>query len=338
MDVVRRLVSCRLAASLLLPALSWGRPHSAPHSPRVFKVGILWNSTPQTQLDQGTVQGGGPRIIEEALRKLGWSPGRNVQLISRTAESRYERMPQLVEELLGHQVDVLVVFGPEAANAARARTSEVPIVWAGSYTLGATARPHDNVTGFTFSGGPSALKRLEILKALAPKASRIAMFAQVMEGQERPTLTPVFLERAHRLGLDPFVVYLGSRESFASAFERAVAAGADCAYMSVFPELTWSEAVQGEIIQLSRKYRLPTIYEMPSLARSGALIGYGSDAFEGHRRAAFFIDRILRGAKPFELPVEQVTKVELNVNRRAAKELGLEIPALIAIRADNVFD
>jgi putative ABC transport system substrate-binding protein len=271
------------------------------------------------------------------MRALGWEPGKNVELLYKSAESRYERMPDIVEQFVRMPVDVLVVFGPQAADAARQKTKTIPIVWAGSYELGPQARPEGNITGSSYITGPQGLKRLEILKALVPKATNVAIFTVSAKPSAEPFPASV-VAAAKGIGLDIFRVTFASPAELERAYAEAKRRGANAVYLPVFPELTWSESVRAKVIQQAAQYRLPAAYEVPSLAASGGLLAYGADDTAGARRVPYFVDRILRGAKPSDLPIETISRIELNINRRTARELGLEIPPALLLQADNVFD
>jgi putative ABC transport system substrate-binding protein len=317
------------AALAAMPAL-------AQQPQRVFRVGMVWNSLPQADLDRRATVHPGPRLIEQGLQKLGWVPGKDVILLSRSAESRYERFPALVDQLIRVPVDVLVVFGPEAGKVARGRTKTIPIVFAGLANLRTDSEPTGNVTGVTTSNPVG--KRLELLKAIAPKASRVAMFASVSAGQAKPSLSTPLIEGARRIGFELFAVYFEGPHGLEAAFEDAVRGRADALYMSTFPELTWAAEVQDTVLRLAQQHRMPAVYEAPGMAAKGGLIAFGHGDFDDYRRAAYFIDRILRGAQPATLPLEEPMKFEVNINRRTAGQLGLRIPPSLLVQADNIYD
>jgi len=327
-----------LAAFFLLPLAS-----AAEVSGRVRRVGLVWNSPPQEEIDKGTATA--LRKIAGGLRGRGWIEGRNLQLISRTAEGRYDRLPGLVEELLKLNVDVLVVHSDKAARAALGQTRTVPVVYPISYGLGSTAsdlakslgQHGGNLTGMSYSVGGQVGKRLSLLKELAPRASRIAMLAQVLPGQKQPELPAAFVERMRAAGMELFAIYYTGPQHIEDAFAQAEKGGANAAYISGTPHLTWGDH-PAQVHALAARYKLPAVYEDPDLARSGGLLGYGPEDDEGSRRAVDYIDRLLRGAKPADLPIEQPTRFYLNINRKAAKNLGLEIPPSLRIQADNIFE
>jgi putative ABC transport system substrate-binding protein len=324
--------------TLVLLALA-AIPAGAQPESRIRKIGLLWNSLPQGDLDRGVAAHPGPRLIEDALRKLGWERGKNIEILSKSAESRYERMPGLVDEFVRLPVDVLVVFGPEGARAAQESTRTIPIVWAGSYVITPQARPHDNVTGISYVLGTPGLKRLELLKELVPRTTRVAILTLMRSAEGADSaVDPRDVDDAKKLGLHIFRVFVASPAGFDRAFAQAMNEGANAVYVPVFPEITWSRSVQSHVLSLAARYKVPAIYETPELARHGALLAYGVDDTVGNQRAAYFIDRLLRGAKPSDLPVERADKFRLAINRRTARELGIEIPPSLLILADNVFD
>src|SRR5688572_1060929 len=151
-----------IASVVVLAGFAWAQPSKA-------RVGMVWNSLPQADLDQNSTAHPGPRLVEEGLRKLGWVRGQNLELLSRSAETHYERFPEIVDAFVRLPVDVLVVFGPEAARAARERTKTIPVVFAGSANVRPGQGNHQNLTGKTYAN-PVA-KRLELLKTIAPTAS-----------------------------------------------------------------------------------------------------------------------------------------------------------------------
>ncbi|HYC35660.1 MAG TPA: ABC transporter substrate-binding protein [Usitatibacter sp.] len=332
---VRALTLGGLALSLLMAHAP------ADAADRIRAVGLVWNSLPQNDLDAGNAAHPGPKAIEEALARLGWAVGKDLRLVSKSAEGRYERMPEIIDAMVRLPVEVLVVFGPEAARAAQERTTTVPIVWAGSHLLGATSSPTGNLTGTTYVQGPpgtGAAKRLELLKTIAPRASRVAVFLHQEPGKPLPLPSETVMRASAHLGLKFRLFGFMHQEGLDLAFEQARRWGADSAYMSVFPALTWSRPLQLKVIGLSKRHRWPTIYEMPALAQAGGLIAHGHDDVVGQSRAAYFIDRLLRGARPAELPVEQVSTVQMTINRSTARDLGLQVPQTLLVSADRLFD
>jgi putative tryptophan/tyrosine transport system substrate-binding protein len=323
-----------LAAGFVACGFPAHRPSHAQRL-RVRRVGLVFSSPPQTDLDGR----GAGRLnldrIEAELRQLGWVPGESIQLVARSAESRYERFPAIVDELLHSRVEVLVVFGPEAAKIARERAGSVPVVWPVAFNR-PPGPPSGNVTGMVVAN--PVLKRLEILKAIAPRSSRVAMFARVAPGEKPPELTAPLVAAARTLGLEPFAIYFEAAEELDGQFAKLRAARADAVYMSTFPVLTWNADVRRAVVDLAARHRLPMVCEDPDLVAEGALIGFGHDDAEIFRRTAQFIDRILKGTRPADLPLEQPMAYRLNINRRTAGSLGLTIWPALLLQADTVFD
>lgn len=315
-------------------------PAAAQQAQRTFKVGLVWNSLPQADLDRGVTAHPGPKLIEDGLRDLGWAQGRNVELLSKSAESRPERFPAIIDAFVRMPVDVLVFFGNDGAEIAMSRTKTIPIVVVGGFFEGMVAslrRPGGNVTGIAAAVGVPYSKRLELLKAIAPQASTVAFVGPDLPDGKKPTLSPQLIEACRQVGVQPVVVSFQADGQLEQAFAEARRRGANALMFATWPTLSWGD-IPLKVTRLAAQHKLPAMYPLPSLAKSGGLIAYGSDDYESYRRAPYFIDRVLRGEKPAELPIEQPAKFYLNINRRAARELGLEIPPSLLIQADNVFD
>jgi ABC-type uncharacterized transport system substrate-binding protein len=315
-------------------------PAAAQQSQRTFKVGLVWNSLPQADLDRGVTVHPGPKLIEDGLRDLGWAKGRNVELLSKSAESRPERYPAIIDAFVRMPVDVLVFFGSDAAEFALSRTKTIPIVIVDGNFEGKVAslrRPGGNVTGNAASVGAPYTKRLELLKAIAPQTSTVAFVGQDQPDGKKPTLSPQLMEACRQVGVQPVVVSFQADSQLEQVFAEARQRGANALMFGTWATLNWGDTPL-KVTRLAAQHKLPAMYALPGLAKLGGLIAYGSEEYEGYRRASYFIDRILRGEKPAELPIEQPAKFYLNINRRAARELGLEIPPSLLIQADNVFD
>ncbi len=271
-----------------------------------------------------------------ALRELGYVEGQNLIADRRYAEGKIERLPGLARELVQRRPDAIVAVASAAIRATKDATTTIPIVMWGTFDpvaegfVASLARPEGNVTGVLIAAeGTLAAKRLELLKDAIPQATRIAALVHesVIPSQVRET------ERAAAsLG-----VTLVSVVVHGSDYERAFAAMGDERPDALFVAgSTFFVRDRKRIIGLAAKHRLPAIYEWPEQAEEGGLMAYGSSLPEGYRRLAAYVDRLFKGAKPSDLPVEQPTRYDLVINLKTAKALGLTIPQPVLARADKV--
>lgn len=273
------------------------------------------------------------------FQKLGYVEGKNVTFIYRFADTDYDRLPALAEELVRLKVDVIITPGSNDTRAAKNATRTIPIVFLGAgsdpVALGlveSLARPGGNLTGVSNVASALAGKRLELLKETIPKLSRVAVLwnsqnagsAEVWKESQLPA-------KEMRLQLHSMVV--NSADKFESAFKDAVKAGSGALAVTAGAFLTTNSK---KIISLAAKYRLPNISAGAEFVASGGLMSYGPDQIEPNQRAAVMVDKILKGAKPADLPVEQPTKFELMINLKTAKALGLTIPPAVLMRAERV--
>jgi putative ABC transport system substrate-binding protein len=281
-----------------------------------------------------------PAPLREGLQALGYMEGKNITFISRWAEAKSDRMARLAKEIVQSNVDLIVTLGGPPSEAAKAATSTVPIVMTavgdavGIGLVASLARPGGNVTGITDVAATLSAKRLELLKETLPTASRIAILWNA--GDRGMTVRYREIERAANL-LHVTVQALGVREpeDFDGAFAAMVRARPD-ALLLVADALT--NLNRRRVLEFAAAHRIPAIYELDFLVRDGGLMSYGQKLDDAFRRAAFYVDRILKGAKPGDLPVEQPTRYYLFINLKTAKALGLAIPQTILLRADQVIE
>lgn len=281
-----------------------------------------------------------PAPLREGLQALGYIEGKNITFISRWAEAKSDRMPRLAKEIVQSNVDLIVTLGGPPSEAAKAATSTVPIVMtaAGDAVeiglVASLARPGGNVTGITDVASTLSAKRLELLKETLPAASRIAILWNA--GDRGMTVRYREIERAANL-LHVTVQALGVREpeDFDGAFAAMVRARPD-ALLLVADALT--NLNRRRVLEFAAAHRIPAIYELDFLVRDGGLMSYGQKLDDAFRRATFYVDRILKGAKPGDLPVEQPTRYYLFINLKTAKALGLTIPQTILLQADQVIE
>jgi putative tryptophan/tyrosine transport system substrate-binding protein len=259
-------------------------------------------------LDAAKAQPYGHAFLD-GLRALGWIEGRNIAIEQRFAEGQDERLPAIVDEILGMRPDVIVIDGGRVVQAFRARGAAIPIVTSvvsdpvGAGFIASFARPGGNITGLAFQDAELITKRTELLKELVPGLMRVALL------------------------IDP-----GTRPG---ASDRIVAAAEQAVLQVSSPFFSANRAV---LVAQAMRVHLPLSCEQSPFVAVGCLISYGPDFGEMHRRAAFYVDRILKGERPAELPVEQPTKFDLAVNLKTAKALGLEVPPTLLARADEVIE
>jgi ABC-type uncharacterized transport system substrate-binding protein len=279
----------------------------------------------------------------QGLRDLGYVEGRNVVIEYRSAEGKLERLPALAAELVSLKVDVIVPSVTAAALAAKQATRAIPIVFPAVSDPVATglvtsfARPGENVTGLSFFTPELVGKSMELLKEAVPRVSRIAVLWQpgaYAEHQGQALLKAADVA-AQTLGVRLQVVAARGPDDFERAFSEMTGARADA--LTVLVSATFVQA-RRRLADLAAKNRLPAMYPLREAVEAGGLMSYGPNVLDQYRRAASYVDKILKGAKPADLPVEQPTKFELVINLKAAKALGLMIPASVLARADQVID
>ena len=278
--------------------------------------------------------------FSQELCQLGYIEGKNVIIEWRWAENQPEPIPRLAAELAGLGVDVIVTGGTAPARALKNATRTIPIVMLLSYSdpvelgfVASFARPGGNITGVALAAEPTmAGKRLELIKEVVPRATRIAVLGT---GETQSRTQVQWAEKvAPSLGVKLVVVEVRNGD-YDRAFATIVAERAEA--VSVVASVILSTDV-GRIIQLAAKYRLPAIHEWREHAEAGGLMAYGGSVAGFTRRAAAYVDRILKGANPAELPVERATRFEFVVNLKTAKALGLTIPQAVLGRADQVIE
>jgi putative tryptophan/tyrosine transport system substrate-binding protein len=284
----------------------------------------------------------GPRSlfpgVQKELRALGYLEGKNIAIEFRSTEGKLDRLPALADELVRLKVDVLVAATTPAAVAAKNATRTIPIVFFGSgdpVVLGlvdSLARPGGNITGFTTIAAVLVGKRLELLKETVPKLSRVALLWEPKsQGSEQSWKESQLAAR--ELGLQLHSMEVSSADKYESAFKEAIQARS--AALAVISSTL--AASNGKLIaDLAAKNRLPAIYPNRPYVETGGLMSYGPDRAEPYRRLAVFVDKILKGTKPADLPIEQPTKFELVINLKTAKALGLTIPPVVMMRAEKV--
>ena len=281
-----------------------------------------------------------PRVeaFRQGLRDLGYVEGKNIAIEYRYADARFDKLPALADEMVRLKVDVLLTNSTPAAQAAKNATRTIPIVFLGvadpvaAGLVDSLARPGGNVTGFTNIAPVLAGKRLELLKETVPKLSRVA----VLWNSQNPGSTSQWKESqlpARELGLQLHSMEVSSADKYEIAFKEVTKARSAALAVTADP---LANANQKQIADLTTKNRLPAIYPWGFFVDNGGLMSYGPNFAAEGRDGARLVDKILKGAKPADLPVEQPTKFELLINLKAAKQIGLTIPPSVLYRADRV--
>ena len=278
-------------------------------------------------------------VFVKRLRELGWIEGRNVAIEYRWADGATERFAELATELVRLKVDVIATWGTATAVAAKQATSVIPIVFTvvgdpvGSGLVGSLARPGGNVTGLSTQHADAAGKRLELLREVVSNLRRLAILANI--GNPGPVLEMREVREAARtLGLEVAAVPVRRGEDIASAI-AAIKGEAQALYV-VGDALVNTN--RDRINSMALEARLPTMHGFREIVAAGGLISFAPNYLDLFRRAAEYVDKILRGAKPGDLPVEQPTRFELVINLKTAKALGLEVPPVLLARADEVIE
>ena len=275
------------------------------------------------------------------MRDLDYVDGRNVIIEYRSTDPhRLDRLPALAADLVSRKVDIILALATGPAQAAKGATKTIPIVFAlandpvHAGLVASLARPGSNLTGLTNTGPDLSAKRLQLLKEVQPEISHIAL----LWNASNPTVARQVSETevaARALKVQLHVVAVRGSNDFESAFSTITKARVGG--LVVIADVLTAEHRE-RIVALATRNRLPVISEFRNFADSGALLTYGSSGPDAGRRAAYFVDKILKGANPADLPVEQPTKFELVINLRAAKALGLTIPPSLQLRADQVIE
>ena len=325
--VIRTTLLALVALSLAViaaPVAAQGQPPA-----KVLRIGYLTARSGGSHLDDA---------FRQALRELGYTEGENIAILHRSSEGISERLPDYAAELVRLKVDVIVAATTPAIHAAQQATRTIPIVMAVSSDPVATgfvaslAQPGGNITGLSFQTPELSAKQLELLKEAVPKVSRVA----VLWNAPGPIGTLMLKETgraAQSLGVQLQSLEVRSSDDLGKAFQAATRRRSGALLVLAGPMLF---SHRKRIVELAAESRLPAMYGVTEYAQDGGLMAYSPNLLHLYRRAATFVDKILKGAKPADLPVEQPTRFELVINMKTAKALGLTIPPSILIRADQV--
>ena len=316
------------AALLAAPLAAEGQPTGKLH-----RIGML--ETRSTLLNAANVD-----AFRGGLQELGYREGQNIEIVYRSSDGRDERFPDLARELVRLKVDLILTRGTPAALAAKHASGTISIVMAASGSpvesglVVSLAHPGGNITGLSSGIGESYPKRVELLGELLPRLKRMAVILN-MGNPSIPRWWPVIEESARSLRIEPQLLDVRSAESLPRLFDTAAKQRAEALIVGL-DGIT--QANLRPIAALALQYRLPSIYPAKAYAQAGGLLAYGSSDAHMYHRAATFVDKILKGAKPADLPIEQPRRWELVINLKTAKALGLTVPPSMLLRADHVIE
>jgi putative ABC transport system substrate-binding protein len=312
-------------------AAAHAQEYKAQQAGKVYRIGYL-----------SIGSGPSPRTeaLRQGLRELGYIEGRNISIEYRFAQNNVDRLRGLATELVGLKVDLIVTGGPTATRAAQEATRILPVVmaWGGDPVearfVATLAQPGGNITGLTSMATELGSKRLAFLKEAVPRMSRVAVLWNPTHSEASASFRETEVAtRARGLHLEPIEVR--SAGDLEGAFRRAVTRHADALTVLLDPVTLFHEV---QVAELAARSRIPAIFYEKRFATAGGLMAYGPRDDDLHRRAATYVDKILKGARPADLPVEQPTKFELVINLKTAKALGLTIPQSLLLRADQVIE
>ncbi|HEX9142950.1 MAG TPA: ABC transporter substrate-binding protein [Candidatus Binatia bacterium] len=320
-----RKIFCFALCSMLF-ALSFAA--EAQQTPRIPRVGILFiGGRDQPHLE----------AFKQGLREHGYSEGKNIVLEYRYAEGQYDRLPDLAKEFVREKVDVIVTTSSISAQAASKATRTIPIVMTTGSPVEqglaeSLARPGGNVTGLSVLVSDLSGKRVELLKEAFPKVTRVLTLWSPRSSEAVIGLKET-QEAAQALAVKLHPVKVQTAEDIEKVFAEVPKANVNAVLVVLSPQVTLQSK---RIVELALKQRLPGMYPTRQFAEEGGLMAYGPLIGDLYRRAATYVDKILKGAKPADLPIEQPTKFELVINLKTAKQIGLTIPANVLARADKV--
>ena len=298
---------------------------------KVARIGLLASGS-ESNLKKFT------DVFRQGLREQGYYEGKNISIDDRYAEGNFKRLPDLAAELIRLKADVIVTQGTRATLTVKKATDTIPIVVTGAGDLvgdglvASLARPGGNVTGSTNIDPDLSAKRLQILKEISPKIARVAVLYHGGPGGDQDELKET-QTAAQELGIQVQAVQVQDPSQFQTAY---AAMSRERANALIIFHGTFMLYHGKKLLELAAKSRLPTVCGQPAWSEIGGLITYGHDRTHQWRRAAYFVDKILKGTKPADIPVEQPTKFELVINLKTAKQIGLSIPPNVLARADRV--
>lgn len=303
---------------------AWPLVARAEQAPKVPRVGVLLISGPELM---------GP--FRESLRDLGYTEGKNIQIEVQSAQGQVARLPELAADLVRSQVDVIVAIQTPAVYAAKNATRDIPIVMMAGDPIGTglisnLARPDGNLTGLSGAAAELAAKSLELIPQMVPAARRVGVLGNANDPFMKPFLEDIE-KAAPKVRLEIHKIVVRSSNELKDAFAALARAQADAVMVqgSLSDKLT---------VDLALKYRIPSLSTQSSAVQAGLLMSYSADLTERGHEIARYVDKILKGTVPSDLPVQQPTRYELAINLKTAKALGLTVPAMLIARADQVIE
>ena len=327
----------RQFVSLLGGAAAWPLAVRAQQGERMRRIGVLMINPESDPEGQTWV-----RVFREEIQKLGWTEGRNIRMDIRWASpGDEEAMPRLAKELVSQQPDLILSQGTPSTVALLKETRTIPIIFAisadpiGSGFVASFQQPGGNATGYIVTEPTISGKWVELLKEIAPRVARVAILFNPTTATYSEYWLKSFKAAAESFALEPIEAPVRNRDDLDSAV--AAQAIEPNSGMVVMPD-PFTQVYRAEITSLAVRYRIPAIASNHSFAEVGGLLTYGADLADNFRRAAIYADRILKGAKPSELPVQAPVKFELVINTKTAKALGIELPPSLLARADEVIE
>jgi len=345
------LLSCARVALCAFLIAGLGEANGQPPS-RKARVGVLFNAIPMSELQESSLTSRPALAMRDEIVKAGWRPGNNVEILWRSAESRFEKFPGLIDELVQRRVDVIVVGHNELAALVRKKAPTVPVVMNSGFDLVNSglverlSRPGGNITGVELV--PSIelfMKRLEMFRELVPGLKRVAFVCCIGRARENEWGTvrnaPGNRSPAWENSANRDIAVLTYEIESADEIEAAMAHAAGMKVQAVLVEscaACYLLSVQRRFHAAAEKHRLPTMHEWLNAVESGALMGYGSEPDANFRRAGYYVGRILNGEKAADLPVERMDDLKLHLNSKAAQAIGLRVPPSLQLRADKVFE
>jgi putative ABC transport system substrate-binding protein len=297
-------------------------------------IGVLGTGSP-------SASSGPMDAFRQGLSEAGYVEGQNLAIEYRWAEGNYDRLPALAADLVGRKVDLIMASSPPSALAAKSATSTIPIVFrgggdpVGGGLVASLARPGGNLTGVSFIPNELTAKRLELLSELVPQAGVIALLVNPTNAANTERVIRDVQEAARTKGLQLHVLKASSESEIDTAFASLVQLHAGALVVGADPFLSGRRE---QLVALASRHAVPAIYAWREFAASGGLISYGASLTAAYRLVGTYAGKVLKGAKPADLPVQQPTTFELVINRKAAKALGLEVPPALVARADEVIE
>jgi putative tryptophan/tyrosine transport system substrate-binding protein len=326
----RRVLIALGAGALAVPRDALAQPKS-----KVARIGFLYFGSRQSSLDTGRYD-----AFVQGMRELGYVEGTNLIIEARFADGKTERLPALAAELVRLTVDVIVATGSPVYRALQHATTTIPVVVTvtsdpvADGLAASMARPGGNITGLSVTAADLGPKLVELLKAAVPKLARLAVLLQT-ENPAHPSQLKRTMSAAQRVGIQVVLAEAGTAQEIPREFETMTKEHARAVIILPDPMFLQESRL---IAAQALKYRLPSGSVIRDFAEAGLLMSYGPNAVDNFRRAAGYVDKILKGAKPGDLPIEQPTKFELVINMKTGKALGLTIPQSLLLRADKVIE